>query len=193
MIDRFDYCEGTYLFCSEHHGGQDSELYARMSRLIGRFQFTPSPVLSWEHLSEIGREVYRKWCEREQEVCEYDSVSWLLVNEHNYDEEDECVAYFLEREKDEPLEESGLVNFDRSDFVNLYECYTHRLIEFYDEREDSLLGWLDQYCDACGYTSRMEALEGSTIEDPDDMKTAIVNVAMTYLGGMMLNDLQSGA
>ena len=124
---------------------------------------------------------------------ETDTIAWLLINEHSYDEEDACVAYFLGREGEEPLEESGLVNFDCSDFVNLYECYTHRLIQFYDEAEESLLGWLDQYCDACGYTSRMEALEGSTIEDPDDMKTAIVNVAMTYLGGMMLNDLQSEA
>ena len=190
MIDRFDYCEGTYLFCSEYHAGQGSDLYLRLCRLTDRFRFSPSPLISWESLSEGARDIYRRWCERENETCEYDTVSYRLINDHNYDEDDECVAYFLEHDKDETLDESSLINFDHSDFVNICMCYTSDLLKFYDSAEESLLGWLDQFCDACGYTSRLQALEGQTIEDPDDMKTAIVNTAMTYLGGMMLNDLQ---
>jgi hypothetical protein len=61
-------------------------------------------------------------------------------------------------------------------------CYTKDLLSFYRDNETSILEWLDQACDAYGYTSRLQLVEGQTIEDPDDMAVAFVNAAMTYLG-----------
>ena len=126
---------------------------------------------------------------------ETDTIAWLLINEHSYDEEDACVAYFLGREGEELLEVWPNNNFDRSDFVNLYECIyatidpvLRRSRRIPARMAGPVLQRLRLYV-ADGSPSG----KGSTIEDPDDMKTAIVNVAMTYLGGMMLNDLQGEA
>jgi hypothetical protein len=53
-----------------------------------------------------------------------------------------------------------------------------------------VLSWVDEACGAFGCTSRLQLLEGDTIETPDDMKTALVNHAMTYLARTVLAALE---
>ena len=195
-IDRFDYCEATYVFCSEHHTGQNSDLYARLCRIGQWFK----PGMGWkgkfEYLSEEGKAIYEAWCKKEDVLFEYDTVDYLLVNFHEADEDDDCTAYFLEHCTGEKLEDSMLVNFDRSDFVNICMPYTRDLINWYDNNEESVLKWFDEWQEClCVGGSRMDALVASdqsgSIEDPDDMKTAIVNTAMSYLGGQLLAQLEN--
>jgi hypothetical protein len=180
-FDRFDIKEAHFLFWSEHHSGQFSDGYIRMCKALKNFK--PAPGLCWETLSDNGKDIYRDLCKREWEQCEYDTLSYLL-EEEEWDTDDDCVAWFVERYNENP---EDLCNYDRSDFVNLDMCYTKDLLDFYDRNEESVLHWLDGYCDALGYTSRLQVVEGDTIEDPDDLKTAFVNHAMTYLGSSLLS------
>jgi hypothetical protein len=180
--DRFDYVAGAWLFWSEHHSGQFSDGYARLSR----YQFNPGASGGgWNSLSESAREVYRAWCERESVDCDYDSLRYV-AEEAGYDLDDGCVAWLVDHYKQADPSESGLCNYDRSDFVNCDMPYTRDLLRFYSNNEESVLHWVDQYCDACGFTSRLQAVEGATIEDPDDFATALVNCGMTYLAGELL-------
>jgi len=142
-------------------------------------------------MNECARDVYRTFCAKYSYECEYDFVDYIIKEHTDFDAGDECVAYFIEHCENETLEESSLVNFDRSDFANICMCYTRDLINFYDKNEDSVLYWVDQYCEACGYTSRLQLCEGDNIEDPDDFKTALVNHGMTYLGGQLLETVRN--
>jgi hypothetical protein len=180
--DRFDYIAGSWLFWSEHHSGQWSEGYSRLSR----YQFEPGAAWrGWQSLSEASREVYRAWCEKQSVDCDYDSLAYVL-KEAGWDTEDSCTEYLLDRYSHSDPNESGLCDYDRSDFVNLAMCYTRDLLRFYEQNSESVLHWCDQACEAYGYTSRLELLEGQTVEDPDGMATGLVNVGMTYLAGEML-------
>lgn len=182
-VDRYDYVEGSYAFWAEHHQGQFSDGYARLSRLSQ--WFTPGPLWKgWESLSEEAQDVYRAWCRREGVACVPDLVQ-SAITEH-YDDEDPCVEYFISRYGDEEKDETALVNYDRSDFVNIDMPYTADLLRFYNNNEDSILYWADQACDAYGCNSRLQLVEGGTVETPDDFATALVNAAMTYLGRELL-------
>ena len=182
-IDRFDYVSGAWLFWSEHHAGQFSDGYARLSR----YQFNPGACFTgWPSLSDAARDVYRAWCNKEGEPCAYDRLRYLLEDK-GYDFDDPCVDYFLDTYGDDTLEDTGLVNYDHSDFVNCDMCYTRDLLNFYDQNTAEIRLWLDEMCTAYGYTSTLEALEGHTVEDPDDMKAAMVNCAMTFLGRQLLD------
>jgi len=185
-VDRFDYVSGAWLFWSEHHLGQFSDGYARLSR----YQFNPGACFTgWPSLSDVAKDVYRAWCKKEQEVCTYDQLSCLL-EDSDFDLEDPCVSYFVDYYGDDTLEDSSLINYNHSDFVNCNMCYTSDLLRFYNQHEDSILYWCDQYCEAIGATSRLEALAGETIETPDDFATALVNCGMTYLGRSILEYLE---
>jgi hypothetical protein len=182
-VDRFDYVAGSWLFWSENHSGQGSEGYARLSR----YQFNPGACFTgWQSLSETARDVYRAWCERESVDCEYDTIKYVL-GQHGWDVENPngCLEYFLESYGDDNINESGLCNYDRSDFVNCDMPYTRDLINFYNDNSSDILDLVDEYCEAIGVTSRLEALEGQTIEDPDDLAAALVNCGMTYLAGQL--------
>lgn len=180
--DRFDYVAGSWLFWSEHHSGQASDGYARLSR----YQFNPGACFSgWESISDSAKEIYRAWCERESVDCDYDTLAYV-AKEAGYDLDDDCVAWLVERYKEADPAESGLCNYDRSDFINCDLCYTRDLLRFYQDNEESVLHWVDEYCDACGLTSRLQAVEGATVETPDDFATALVNCGMTYLAGQLL-------
>lgn len=184
--DRFDYVDGAWLFWSEHHGGQASDGYRRLSFYVGTLRYSPGVRGgTWESLSDMAKEIYRAWCERESVECEYDTLRYVL-EQADWDLEDSCTEYFLKHYKQADPLESGLCNYDRSDFVNIDMCYTRDLLNFYRYNEESVLHWVDQFCDACGYGSRLEALEGQTIEDPDEMAAALVNCGMSYLGGELL-------
>lgn len=190
LIDRFSYCEGTALFWSEYHSGQNSRGYSIMSRILAKY--SPGPGgMQWENMDEDARDVYRAWCKKEGQKCDYDTVKWALENSQDFDLDDDCISYFVERYGDELIEETSLVNYEQSDFVNLDMCYIRDLLEFYQRNEDSVLHWADQYCDACGYSSRLHLLEGQTIETPDDFAIGLVNAAMTYLGGQLLQTIQN--
>jgi len=187
-VDRFDYCAGSYLFWSEHHGGQFSDGYARLCRLDRWF----SPGMGWEgwkSLDDAARDVYRAWCKREGETCTYDTVKGLIEASEAFELEDPCVDWFMDWCGGETLQESGLVNFDRSDFVNVAMPYTRDLIRFYDSNEDSVLYWFDewQHCMCIG-GCRLDAMASvdTTVDDPDSFKAAAVNLAMSYLGGLLL-------
>lgn len=186
-IDRFSYCSGTYLFWSENHCGQFSRGYEILSRIIQNFK--PSIVnLAWDSLDDTAKEVFRAWCKKESVECEYDTIRYALSD--NFDSDDVCVAYFLDKYGDEVVEDNSLCNYDRSDFVNLDMCYTQDLIEFYNRHKAEVLAWVDLACDCYGYNSRLHLLEGETIETPDDMAAALVNAGMTYLGRELLNSLE---
>ena len=187
MLDRFDYCEGTYLFWSEHHTGQGSDGYARMSRIIGTFKFSPGALFGWDHFGDGAKDVYRMWCERECVDYDYDKLTYLLESA-DFDLEDACVEYFVGRYNDDP---EALENYGRSDFVNCDMCYTRDLLRFYDQNESEIKGHFNEMCEAYGYTSTLDALQGDTIDDPDDMKAAMVNHAMTYLARQMLDAVNS--
>ena len=181
-IDRLDYVSGAWLFWSEHHSGQGSEGYARLSR----YQFNPGACFTgWQSLSECARDVYRAWCARENVDCTYDQLAYLIADD--FDADDACVEYFVDRYNDDP---EALSNYGTSDFVNIDMCYTRDLLNFYDQNEAEIKQWFEAMCDAYGYTSTLEALQGDTIDDPDDMKSAMVNHAMTYLARQILSTIK---
>jgi len=187
-IERFSYCEGTYLFWAENHSGQNSRGYQILSRVSANYQ--PSPWhKGWESLDETARDVYRAWCTKESVTCEYDLIRYLICD--HVDSDDACVDYFLDSYGSDTLEDTGLVNYDRSDFVNLDMCYTRDLIEFYIRNETELLAWVDLACEAYGYNSRLQLLEGETIETPDDFAAGLVNAGMTYLARDILSTVQA--
>ncbi len=186
-IDRFSYCEGTYLFWAENHSGLNSRGYQILSRVSAKYQ--PGPWhRGWESLDETSRDVYRAWCAKESIPCEYDTIKYLLSDTFNA--EDSCVDYFLDSYGSDTVEDTGLVNYDRSDFVNLDMCYTRDLIEFYNRNETEILAWVDLACEAYGYNSRLQLLEGETIETPDDFAAGLVNAGMTYLARDILSTVQ---
>ena len=187
MIDRFDYVSGAWLFWSENHAGQSSEGYQRLSS----YRFNPGPQWAgWNSLSELARNVYRAWCKRESVACVYDSARHLIESAATFELDDPCVEYFLDDCGSDYLNNTSLINLDRSDFVNAYMPYTRDLLNFYDWNEDAILYWLDQACHGYGYTSRLQLVEAETIETPDQLKTAYVNAAMTYLGRELLTACQ---
>lgn len=189
MIDRFAYCQGTALFWSEYHSGQNSRGYSILSRILSKFN--PGPMgMIWEHMEEEARDIYRAWCRKEGGKCEYDSVRYVIEQSERFDMDDDCVSWFMEHCGDETIEDTYLVNYEHSDFVNNDMCYTKDLLRFYEQNEESVLQWCDEYCEALGCTSRLEMLAGQTIETPDDFATALVNTGMTYLAGEMLRTIQ---
>jgi hypothetical protein len=92
-------------------------------------------------------------------------------------EQNNCIDDIIERFDDCP---EGLRDFDHSDWVNQCECYTYQLIQRWEQQREAVRALFDDYCEAIGATSTLEALEGQTIEDPEDMAAAMVNAAMTW-------------
>jgi len=183
VIDRLDYCSGTLAFWAENHSGQASKGYEILSRVSKQYQ--PGPLdKGWESLNETAKDVYRAWCRKESVGCEYDTIRYLLGDCFDFD--DSCFDYFLDRYGSDTLEDTCLVNYYQSDFVNIDMMYTRDLIEFYSRNETELTAWVDKACEAYGYTSTLQLLEGQTVETPDDMAAALVNSAMSYLAYELL-------
>ena len=172
--------EGTYQFWSEHHSGQFSRGYAILCRALRNF----NPGLmhdGWESMDEESRDVYRSWCEKERETCEYDCLEYIVREEYPRGESD-LVDYFLDHYGDETPQDSGLQNYERSDFVNLNMCYTRDLIRFYEQNETELEDKLNDLISDYGCTSLLEFMAGETIESVSDLQTAIVNRVMSDIG-----------
>lgn len=186
-FDRFDIVSAHYLFWSEYHSGQGSDGYSRLSR-ISRMRFDPGALFTgWKSLSDNAKDIYRNLCERESEQCEYDTLKYIIDEAFDWIN-DSCVEWFIERYNDNP---EDLCNYDHSDFVNIDMCYTKDLLNFYECNEDCVLHWVDEACGAYGYTSRLQLVEGQTIEDPDDFATALVNAGMSYLGMTLWNAVEN--
>lgn len=98
----------------------------------------------------------------------------------------EAVADLIERYNDAP---DGLQNYETSDWVNLDECYTFDLLKRWENQRADIWALFEAYCDAIGATSTLEALEGETIEDPEDMAAAIVNRAMSWAALELLREI----
>lgn len=98
----------------------------------------------------------------------------------------ESVSDLIERFDDDP---EALQNFETSDWVNLAECYTHDLLKRWENQRDCIWALFEDYVGAIGATSTLEALEGETIEDPEDMAAAIVNRAMSWAALQLLREL----
>ena len=90
-----------------------------------------------------------------------------------------CVSDIIERFDDSP---ESLLDFDRSDWVNMAECYTYQSLERWNKQEKDVMALFNEYCEAIGATSSLQALEGVSdgFYDGDDMNCAIVNLAMTW-------------
>jgi hypothetical protein len=90
-----------------------------------------------------------------------------------------CIADIIERYDDCP---EALLDFDRSDWVNMAECYTYQSLERWNQQEEDVMALFNEYCEAIGATSTIHALEGicDGFYDGDDMNCAIVNLAMTW-------------
>ncbi|MBC1264324.1 hypothetical protein FPZ61_09155 [Synechococcus sp. BSA11S] len=100
--------------------------------------------------------------------------------------QNDAIDDIIERFDDCP---ESLQDFDHSDWVNLAECYTRDLLRRWDQQESDIRELFDDYCEAIGCTSALEALEGQTIEDPDDMAAAYVNLAMTWGARLLLDEI----
>lgn len=102
------------------------------------------------------------------------------------DSQNSCIEDILDRFDDCP---ESLRDFDRSDWVNLAECYTYKLLDRWDKQREDIDSLFDDYCSAIGATSTLEALEGEHIESPEDMAAAIVNHAMTWAARCIAQEL----
>ena len=102
--------------------------------------------------------------------------------------QNECIDDIIERFDDCP---EGLQDFDRSDWVNLCECYTYQLLDRWNKQEQSVMALFNEYCEAIGATSTLQALEGEAdgFEDGDDMNAAIVNHAMTWAARQLADEI----
>jgi hypothetical protein len=63
-FDRFDIAEAYWCYFADWHGGQASEEYRRLSGM--RRYFRPRPGLSYDTLTENGRDIYDAVVAREQ-------------------------------------------------------------------------------------------------------------------------------
>jgi len=102
------------------------------------------------------------------------------------DLQNEAVTDLINRYDDSP---EGLQNFETSDWVNLDEPYTADLLKRWENQRADIWALFEAYCDAIGATSTLEALEGDTIEDPEDMAAAIVNRAMSWAALELLREI----
>jgi hypothetical protein len=102
--------------------------------------------------------------------------------------QNDCIDDIIERFDDCP---EGLQDFDRSDWVNLCECYTYQLLDRWNKQEESVMALFNDYCDAIGATSTIHALEGEAdgFGDGDDMNAAIVNHAMTWAAHQLADEI----
>lgn len=116
--------------------------------------------------------------------------SVLDVLKAHFDLNNPCVDYLLCRYGEGDPSETGLINYDHSDFVNLDMCYTLDLVRFYDSNKPEVLDLVDQAIEEYGYNSRLEMC-GYSFQTPEDFKGALVNAAMTYLARSILNAFNS--
>jgi hypothetical protein len=57
-FDRFDIVKAYYLYFNHYYSGMYCPKYARLGHIITVLEFRPSPMLSYENLSENGQAIY---------------------------------------------------------------------------------------------------------------------------------------
>ena len=102
-------------------------------------------------------------------------------------ESNSCFFDVIERFEDCP---EGLVDFQQSDWMNLCEPYNYQLLDRWETKRDDILEMFEEFKFAHGYSSTLEALEDSLIEEPADMAIQMVNLAMTYAAQTLHEALQ---
>ena len=102
-------------------------------------------------------------------------------------ESNSCFFDVIERFEDCP---EGLADFQQSDWLNLCECYNYQLLERWETKRDDIVEMFEEFKQAFGYASTLDALENSIVEDPEDMATAMVNCAMTYAAQTLYDVLE---
>ena len=102
-------------------------------------------------------------------------------------ESNSCFFDVIERFEDCP---EGLVDFNQSDWMNLCEPYNYQLLDRWETKRDDILEMFEEFKFAHGYSSTLEALEDSLIEEPADMAIQMVNLAMTYAAQVLHEALQ---
>ena len=102
-------------------------------------------------------------------------------------ESNNCFAAVIETFEDCP---EALADFDTSDWMNLAEPYTYQLLERWTSSRDDILEIFEEFKNAYGFGSTMEAMTYSIIEDPEDLAVAITNAAMTFAARTLLAVLE---
>ncbi len=102
-------------------------------------------------------------------------------------ESNSCFFDVIEKFEDCP---EGLVDFQQSDWMNLCEPYNYQLLDRWETQRDDILEMFEEFKQAFGYASTLDALENSIVEDPEDMATAMVNCAMTYAAQTLYDVLE---
>ena len=74
--------------------------------------------------------------------------------------------------------------------MNLCEPYNYQLLDRWETKRDDILEMFEEFKFAHGYSSTLEALEDSLIEEPADMAIQMVNLAMTYAAQTLHEALQ---
>ena len=83
----------------------------------------------------------------------------------------------------------ALKDFYISDWVNLCEPYTFKLLRRWNNEESDIRYLFEAYLEDYGFTSTLEAMEGVEIVDGDDLNAEIVNRAMTYGAQMIAREI----
>jgi hypothetical protein len=102
-------------------------------------------------------------------------------------ESNSCFFDVIERFEDCP---EGLADFHQSDWLNLCECYNYQLLERWETKRDDIVEMFEEYKQAFGYSSTLDALENYLVEDPEDMAIQMVNCAMTYAAQTLYDVLE---
>ena len=84
----------------------------------------------------------------------------------------------------------GLKDFYQSDWMNMAEPYNYQLLDRWEKNRDAIIELFEEFKQANCYGSTLEAVEDSTIEDPEDLAVAIVNKAMTYAAQVLYDVIQ---
>jgi len=102
-------------------------------------------------------------------------------------ESNSCFRTVVERFEDSP---EGLKDFYQSDWLNMCEPYNYQLLERWEQNRDAVVELFEEFKQAHCYSSTLEAVEDSLIEDPEDLATAMVNCAMTYAAQTLYDVIQ---
>ena len=102
-------------------------------------------------------------------------------------EANSCFRDVVDRFEDCP---EGLADFYQSDWLNMCEPYNYQLLDRWQQNRDDIVEMFEEFKDAFGYASTLEALQNELIEDPEDLAVQMVNCAMTYAAQTLADVVQ---
>ena len=74
--------------------------------------------------------------------------------------------------------------------MSLCEAYNYQLLDRWEKNRDAIIELFEEFKQANCYETTLEAVEDSTVEDPEDLAVAIVNKAMTYAAQVLYDVIQ---